>query len=87
MKTVRETVCEERPMDVYHIEYGEVKDKVKIPVVKYKEETAYRCCSVTVFQLPPPSNCPPVKTCAPAADCGKGNCGPAGCPSWCPSRS
>ncbi len=86
MRTVQETVCEERPMDVYRIEYGEVKDKVTIPVVKYKEVTAYRCCCVTVFQLPPPSNCPPVKTCAPAADCTQGNCGPNGCPELVPCK-
>ena len=86
MRTVQETVYEERPMDVYHIEYGEVKDKVKIPVVKYKEDTAYRCCCVTVYQLPPPCACPPVNTCAPAADCAKGNCGPAGCPETLPCQ-
>ena len=86
MRTVQETVCEERPMDVYRIEYGEVKDKVTIPVVKYKEVTAYRCCCVTVFQLPPPSNCPPVKTCAPAANCTQGNCGPNGCPELVPCK-
>jgi hypothetical protein len=84
MKTVQETVYEERTMDVYHVEYDQVIDKVKIPVVKYKEGTAYRCCCVTVFQLPPPSNCPPVPTCAPVNDCTKGNCGPNGCPELCP---
>jgi len=84
MKTVQETVYDERTMDVYHVEYGEVKDKVKIPVVKYKEGTAYRCCCVTVLQLPPLSNCPPVKTCAPAADCTNSNCGSGGCPELVP---
>ena len=86
MKTVQETVYEERPMDVYHVEYGEVIDKVKVPVVKYKEDTAYRCCCVTVFQLPPPSTCPPANTCAPAAGCTSGNCGPAGCPELVPCQ-
>jgi hypothetical protein len=84
MTTVQETVYEERPMVVYHVEYGEVEDKVKIPVVKYKEDTAYRCSCVTVLQLPPPSNCPPVNSCAPAADCTAGNCGAAGCPELVP---
>jgi hypothetical protein len=86
MRTVQETVYEERPMDVYHVEYGEALDKVKVPVVKYKEDTAYRCCCVTVMQLPPPSNCPPVKTCAPAADCTAGHCGPNGCPELVPVK-
>ena len=74
-------------MDVYHIEYGEVKDKVKIPVVKYKEDTAYRCCSVTVFQLPPPSNCPPVKTSPRLPTAAWALAVPTAVPSWCRSRS
>ena len=67
MKTVCETVIEERPMDVYHIEYEEVIDKVKVPVIKYKEGTAYRCCCVTVNQLPLPCAACAAAACALAA--------------------
>jgi hypothetical protein len=86
MKTVQETVYEERPMDIYHVKYGEVIDTFKVPAIEYKEVTAYHCCCVTVYQLPPPCPSPAVGTCAPAADCAKGNCGPAGCPELVPCK-
>ena len=80
MRTVQETVYEEKHMDVYHIKYKDATDTTKVSVVKYKDEKAFRCCPVTVFVLPQPENCAPAKTCAPAADCNGGNCGAAGCP-------
>src|SRR5208282_4418056 len=89
MKTIQETVYEDRRMTVYHIEYGDVTDTVKVPVVKYKEVTAYRCCCDTVYQLPPTCACPPgppVKTCGPVANCANGACGPSGCPELVPVK-
>jgi len=78
MQTCAETVYEEQEQTFYKTEYSEEKVKVKVPAIEYKEEVAYRCCCVTVMQLPPPGS-----ACGPANGCTTG-CESPTCPELVP---
>ena len=67
MRQCQETVYEYQEMTAYKVVYEDVKDKVKVPCVKYEPAPRIACVPDTVLVPPPPPACPPTNPCGPCA--------------------